>query len=94
MTLDYFVSYLENGVAIDLTQQKVLVGNLKKGKILSFDEVKSIEWEDAPYQGKMKFNVYVNTNYFEVPRLGAGFASHKNMRDTSYAKLSAALKCS
>lgn len=94
MNLDYFVNYLESGVAIDLAKKKVLVGNLKRGKILTFDEVKSIEWEDSPFHGKIKYNIYVNTNDFQVPRLGAGFASHKNMRDTSYAKLNAALKCS
>jgi hypothetical protein len=94
LNLDYFVNYLDGGVVIDLANEKVLVGNLKAGVILSFAEVKSVEWEDTPFKGKMKHNLYVNTHSFDNPRVGAGFAGNKSMRDTAYAKLSAALKLS
>lgn len=92
MDLDYFVSYLDNGVVIDLAQQKVLVGNLKNEKILSFNEIKSIEREDLQVGSNMKFRILVNTHDFETPRVGAGFAGEKNTRDAAFAKLSAALK--
>jgi hypothetical protein len=93
INIDYWATYLDAGVVIDLSKEKLLVGNLKSGKILDFSEVKNIEWEDAPYSNTMKYNIYVNTNNFEAPRLGVGFAGHKKLRDTAYAKLSAALKC-
>lgn len=92
MRLDYFVNYLSNGVAIDLANEKLLVGNLKGGKILNFADVKSVEWEDNPFNRKWIHNVYVNTHDFDTPRVGAGFAGNKNMRDDACAKLSAALK--
>ena len=92
LNLDYFVRYFDGGVVIDLDHRKLLVGNLKNGKILSFDDVKTVEWEDTPMHNRMKFNIYVNTHDFETPRVGAGFAGNKAMRDAAYAKLSAALK--
>lgn len=94
LNLDYFVNYLDGGVVIDLANEKVLVGNLKSGKILSFADVKSVEWEDTPFQGKLKYNLYLNTHDFHNPRVGAGFAGKKGMRDAALAKLSTALKLS
>lgn len=94
LKIDYMASYLGGGIVIDLKNEKLVVGNLKAGKILNFNEVKSIEWKDTPYHNKMKYSLYVNTNNFETPQLGAGFAGDKGMRDAAYAKLSAALKFS
>lgn len=92
MTLDYFVNYLDNGVVIDMTQQKLLIGNLKSEKILSFSEIKSIEREDVMMGSNMKYRLIAYTNDFDTPRVGAGFANDKNTRDVAFAKLSAALK--
>lgn len=77
LNIDYMANYLGGGVVIDLKNEKLLVGNLKSGKILDFSEVKNIEWEDTPFHNKMKYNLYVNTNNFDTPRLGAGFAGNK-----------------
>lgn len=91
---DYFVHYLDGGVAIDLAGEKVLVGNLKAGKIFSFADIKTVESENAPYHDKVKYNIYLNTHNFDTPRVGVGFAGDKAMRDAAYAKLNAALKFS
>jgi hypothetical protein len=92
--IDFIADYLGSGVVIDLKNEKILVGNFKTGKITDFKDVKNIEWEDAPYKGTMKYNIHINTDNFEHPRLSAYFGGNKGMRDTAYAKLSAALKCS
>lgn len=92
MTLDYFVSYLDNGVVIDMTQQKLLVGNLKSENILSFNEIKSIEREDVMVGSNMKYRLIAYTHNFDTPRVGAGFANEKNTRDMAFAKISAALR--
>lgn len=94
LNLDYFVNYLDGGVVIDLVNQKVLIGNLRRGPILNFTDVKSVEWEDAQFKGRIKHDLYANTANFDAPRVGAGFASNRRLRDTAYAKLSAALNIS
>ncbi|TBU77177.1 hypothetical protein [Phytopseudomonas daroniae] len=94
LTLDYFANYLDAGVVIDRQKRQLLLGKFDGGKIISFDDARSAEWEDLPYGGKMKYLLHVNTGDFDTPRLSVGFSGQKALRDQAYSKLMAALKLS
>lgn len=91
LTLDYFANYLDAGIVIDRQKRQLLLGKFGEAKIIGFDEVSSAEWEDAPFGGKMKYLLHVNTRSFDHPRFGVGFAGQKALRDQAYHKLVAAL---
>lgn len=92
INIDFIVSYVGGGVVIDLANEQILVGNLLTATPVKFSEVVRVECENAVVFDKCKYNLFVNTNNFHSPRVGAGFAGDRASRDLAFAKLNAALK--
>lgn len=89
---DFFSHLNGQGVVIDLTNKKLLVGHLDRTLILEFANVTQIIYEDVVPRGKnfTAYDLKVRTNNFNAPILSARFL-RQDQRDEAYAKLHTAL---
>lgn len=90
LNLDYFANYGSNAIGIDLAAKKVFAGSMKKGWVLDFSEISSIQWEDTGGEHP-KHAIHVNTRNFDCPKVSVWFGGAKGTREEAYAKLRAAL---
>jgi len=90
---EYVAGYEDNGIVIDNTNSKIFAGYTKegKGKVFSYTDISSIEWENKTFGEHVKYNINIKTTDFDMPSVTVFFAGNRERRDQAYDKLRAAL---